>query len=102
MDKLQNAIKKKTKDVPMRSYTLIYLKYFDLPPHSDTFIACEICGKRSNDIHHLERRGMGGSKTKDHIENLMALCRDHHLMCEADPVFNETAKEIHKGFMEWR
>jgi 5-methylcytosine-specific restriction endonuclease McrA len=30
------------------------------------------------DIHHIEPRGMGGSKTLDVIENLMALCRECH------------------------
>lgn len=39
---------------------------------------CEVCGKRAVDVHHIESRGMGGSKTKDHIENLIALCRECH------------------------
>ena len=64
------------------------------------FIPCEICGTRAVDIHHLERRGMGGSTTKDHIENLMALCRKHHLICEADLDYNEKAKQIHFYYLE--
>ena len=31
------------------------------------------------DIHHIESRGMGGSKTKDDPNNLMALCRACHV-----------------------
>ena len=42
------------------------------------WIPCEVCGAKAVDIHHIEARGMGGSKTKDVIENLMALCRSCH------------------------
>jgi 5-methylcytosine-specific restriction endonuclease McrA len=44
------------------------------------FIECEICGKQATDIHHIDSRGMGGSKNKDTIENLMALCRECHIL----------------------
>ena len=36
-------------------------------------------GKEAVDIHHIEPRQAGGSKLKDTIENLMALCRKCHL-----------------------
>lgn len=42
------------------------------------FIPCEVCGAKAVDIHHIHARGMGGSKEKDSIENLMALCRKCH------------------------
>jgi 5-methylcytosine-specific restriction endonuclease McrA len=38
-----------------------------------------MCGQTANDIHHIEARGMGGSKLKDNIENLMAMCRKCHM-----------------------
>jgi hypothetical protein len=38
---------------------------------------------------------MGGSKTKDYIENLIAVCRDDHNRCHDSKEFNETAKNIH-------
>lgn len=62
----------------MKPYTLKYLRHFGYDISS--FIPCEIpdCGKKATEIHHIERRGMGGSKTKDTIENLMALCRECH------------------------
>ena len=44
-----------------------------------SFIPCEVCGKVAVDIHHIEARGIGGSKEADNIENLMALCREDHL-----------------------
>jgi 5-methylcytosine-specific restriction endonuclease McrA len=43
------------------------------------FIPCEVCGTRATDIHHIQARGMGGTKEKDDINNLMALCRKCHI-----------------------
>lgn len=45
----------------------------------DDFIPCELCGSRAVDIHHIECRGMGGTKSEEKIENLMALCRPCHI-----------------------
>jgi len=42
------------------------------------FIPCEVCGSQAVDIHHIHPRGMGGSKLRDNIENIMALCRTCH------------------------
>ena len=42
------------------------------------FIPCEICQAKAVDIHHIDSRGMGGSKQADTIENLMAVCRQCH------------------------
>ena len=55
----------------MKPHTKIYLTYFGYD--TTDFIPCEVCGSQSTDIHHLSCRGMGGSKTKDVIENLQAL-----------------------------
>jgi hypothetical protein len=60
----------------MKAHTRIYMQHFGYDV-SD-FIPCEICGARAVDIHHIKARGMGGTKKKDVIENLMALCRAHH------------------------
>jgi len=43
------------------------------------WIPCEVCRATAVDIHHIESRGMGGSKTADTIDNLMALCRECHV-----------------------
>lgn len=61
----------------MKKHVKIYLDHFGYT--GDDFIACEVCGSRAVDIHHIDCRGMGGSKTKDKIENLMALCRSCHV-----------------------
>jgi predicted restriction endonuclease len=60
----------------MKKHVKIYLDYFGYDI-SDT-ILCEVCGAKAVDLHHIERRGMGGSKSADRIENIMALCRKHH------------------------
>ena len=62
----------------MKQHTKIYFEYFGYDV-SD-FIPCEICGKMANDIHHIHARGMGGTKQADNIENLMALCRNCHIL----------------------
>lgn len=62
----------------MQKHTKIYLDFFGYD--ISDFIPCEICDGQCNDIHHINARGMGGDPQgkKDVIENLMALCRDHH------------------------
>ena len=60
----------------MANYKKVYWNHFSYK--QGDFIPCEICGGEAVDIHHIEARGMGGSKLKDTIPNLMALCRLHH------------------------
>ena len=60
----------------MRKHTQIYFKHFGYDK-SDT-IMCEVCGAVAKDLHHIEARGMGGSKYADNIGNIMALCRPCH------------------------
>ena len=69
----------------MKPHTKIYFDHFGVeyyPDGSHDFIKCEIpgCQKQARDIHHINPRGMGGNPKgdKDKIENLMALCREHH------------------------
>ena len=78
----------------MKKYIKIYMDYhnYDI---SD-WIACEHCGTTAVDIHHLEGRKMGGSKNKDFIENLIALCRRCHIKAETDKQFNNQLKELNK------
>ncbi|QDP49407.1 MAG: hypothetical protein Tp164SUR323001_29 [Prokaryotic dsDNA virus sp.] len=70
----------------MKNHTKVYMTFFYLD-ESD-FIGCEMCGSEATDIHHILRRGIGGSKCKDYIENLSALCRDCHNMAETNKEFN--------------
>jgi hypothetical protein len=59
------------------------------------FIPCEICKAKAVDIHHINARGMGGTGTKDTIENLMALCRICHVRYGDKKKFIEILQSIH-------
>lgn len=61
----------------MKNHTKVYLNHFGYG--IEDYIPCELCGSRAVDIHHINARGMGSSKGKDTIENLMALCRSCHI-----------------------
>jgi hypothetical protein len=86
----------------MKKHIRIYLEFFGYG--IDDFIPCEVkgCNKRAVDIHHIDRRGMGGSKEKDYIENLVGLCRKHHDLAESDSVFNKKVKEWHLKRVEFK
>jgi hypothetical protein len=60
----------------MKKHTKIYMDFFGYG--IEDFIPSELSGERAVDINHIVCRGMGGSKEKDFIENLMALTRSEH------------------------
>ena len=62
----------------------------------EDFIPCESCGAKAVDIHHIEARGMGGSKEADNINNLMALCRYCHTVMGDTKTHLEYLKNKHK------
>tara|TARA_A100000171_G_scaffold32281_1_gene30664 strand:+ start:1607 stop:1858 length:252 start_codon:yes stop_codon:yes gene_type:complete len=68
------------------------MDFYNMKDISD--IGCFMCGNQATEIHHLLPRGMSGSKCKDYIENLAALCRHHHLKAEHDKRFNAAVKCI--------
>ena len=78
----------------MKKHTLTYLNHFGYDISS--FIPCEICGKTAVDIHHIEARGIGGSKEADAIENLMAVCREDHIKFGDQKQYKEWLKSIHE------
>jgi len=61
------------------------------------FIPCTNpkCNKRAVSVHHIDKRGMGGSKRKDLIENLAALCMKDHEKADNDKKFNEIIRTAH-------
>ena len=81
-------------------HTQIYFDYFGYDESS--FIPCEVCGGASNDVHHIEARGMGGSKEADKIENLQALCRKHHTEMGDKKEWKDWLKKLHKIKMKSR
>lgn len=63
----------------MKKHIKVYLDAMGHDEHS--WIKCEIigCCEKAVDVHHISCRGIGGSKRKDYIENLQAICRHHHI-----------------------
>jgi hypothetical protein len=82
----------------MMPYKRIYLHYFGYG--QDDFISCEVCGERAVDVHHIDNKGMGGSKTKDYIENLIGVCRLCHNKAHDNKLTKEFLTEVHLKFME--
>jgi 5-methylcytosine-specific restriction endonuclease McrA len=78
----------------MKPHTKIYMNHFGYDISS--FIPCEVCGKKAIDIHHVEARGLGGSKEADAIENLMALCREDHVKFGDKKQYKDFLKEKHQ------
>jgi len=65
------------------------------------YIPCEMCGMReATDIHHIERRGMGGRKDADNPSNLMALCRQCHMEYGDKKQHKARLQAIHDIVME--
>jgi hypothetical protein len=77
----------------MKKHTKVYMDFFGYQIAED--VVSEVSGRPANDIHHLSPRGMGGSKSKDVIENLVALTRDEHERAEHDKDYNEYVRKIH-------
>lgn len=61
----------------MSKYKDIYYEFFGYD--KGEFIPCEISGAKSDDLHHIDCRKIGGSKLKDNIENLIAVTREEHV-----------------------
>ena len=77
----------------MKKHTKLYMSYFGYD--KSDFIPCEVCGTQANDIHHIECRGMGGTKEADTIDNLMAVCRECHVKYGDKKEHKEFLKEVH-------
>ena len=81
----------------MKKHTKIYMSFFGYDV-SD-FIPCEVCGREAQDIHHIECRGMGGTKQADTIQNLMAVCRDCHIGYGDKKYYKEYLQNIHDYYI---
>lgn len=84
----------------MKKHVKLYFNYFGFD-QSD-FVPCEICGTQANDIHHIECRGMGGTKQDESIDNLMAVCRNCHIKYGDKKEFKEFLKEMHNDYKQRR
>ena len=80
----------------MLNHTKVYLVSRGISPCDRDSITCEIpgCGQQATGVHHINPRGMGGSKTKDYPENLIGLCMNDHSKAEAKKYTKEFLTEI--------
>ena len=86
----------------MKKHTKIYFDFFNIEfdPISGWHNAVsELSGLPAVDINHIECRGMGGSKEKDNIENLMALTREEHIEYGDKEQYKEFLKQKHEAFI---
>lgn len=63
---------------------------------------CELTGAPHCQVHHLKCRGMGGSKKRDFIENLMGLCQDAHDFYGDKKQFTQWLTDFHLEYMDHR
>ena len=82
----------------MKKHTKVYLEFFGYG--ADSWIGCEVCGNRAVDIHHIDCRGSGGSKDKDEVSNLMAVCRECHIEYGDKKQHMEFLMEMHNKTIE--
>lgn len=82
----------------MKKHIKVYLDYFGYD--TSDFIPCELCGQKAVDINHIFARGIGGSKTKDVIENLVACCRQCHIDKGDKKQFRQEWIDKHKERMK--
>lgn len=83
----------------MQKHTRIYLRHFNYTA-GDNYIPSEISKGNSGAIHHIHRRGKGGNKAMDRIENLMALTDYEHETYGDKKCFKAMLYRIHKARLE--
>lgn len=84
----------------MKEHTKLYFKHFGYD--IEDFVPSEISGKPTNDIHHIESRGMGGTKREEDINNLMAVTRYEHDKLGDITAYKDWLHEVHQSFLETR
>ena len=80
----------------MKNHVRVYLKFwgYAVSPMSQEKVLCDGCEANfASDIHHVSRRGSGGSKKKDTPQNLVALCRNCHILCESFKSYNDKVRD---------
>ena len=76
----------------MKKHTKVVMDFYGYG--LDDIILCGNCKDVAVDVHHIDSRGMGGSKCKDYIENLIPLCRTCHDIAHSNKDFNNKLKII--------
>ena len=78
----------------MKLHVKNYFKHFGYTHQEE--IMCELCGRPAQDLHHIVPKGMGGSKKRDNVENIIGLCRTHHEEAHKGRIAQYKLKEIHE------
>lgn len=81
-------------------YKRLYLDYFGFKVSSDSFCEIPHCGRIAVDVHHIECRGIGGTTAVEDINNLMGLCREHHLEYGDKKQWKEFLQIVHEKFIK--
>jgi 5-methylcytosine-specific restriction endonuclease McrA len=81
----------------MKPHVKKYTEYFGYSGFE--YMPCEICKKPANQVHHIHPRGMGGSKQKDYIENLLGCCFECHRKCESGEISKSRQMWVHLKYM---
>lgn len=87
----------------MKKHTKLYFRFFDVdfdPVSGWHDCVSEISGLPAVDINHIDCRGMGGSKEKDNIENLMAMTREEHEFYGDKKQYIEYLKNLHGDYIK--
>lgn len=84
----------------MKKHVKLYLDFFEYT--TADFIPCEVCGTKAVDIHHIDCRGMGGTKKEDTIENIQALCRICHIRYGDKKNYKEFLQDIHDKTIKYK
>jgi 5-methylcytosine-specific restriction endonuclease McrA len=84
----------------VKKHTKVYLD--EMNYDVTDFIPCEICMSKAVDIHHINARGMGGTKTADTIDNLMAVCRKCHNVFGDRKDLKDWLNKVHQEFKQRR
>lgn len=84
----------------MKKHTKIYMDGMGFAVGD--FVPCEVCGAEAVDVHHIIARGMGGSKSRDTLENLMGVCRHCHIEYGDITDLIELLQRIHAAQMRNR
>jgi hypothetical protein len=87
----------------MKKHTKIYFDFFNVdydPVGGWHDCVSEISGLPAVDVHHIDARGMGGSKNADRIENLMALTREEHELYGDKTQYIDYLKQVHADYIK--
>lgn len=95
--KAKQPLKRSRKD---SGYKKLYLDFFGFKVATDVFCEIPHCGRIGVDVNHIDCRGMGGTSAAEDINNLMAMCREHHIEYGDKKQWKEFLQIVHEKFIK--